>query len=495
MCLRFYSRIATYLSLVLILIVLVACQSSESPEATFSQLSVTAELDLDYALRGEVVSAKLFGGNSSQVTVTVGGAPAQITVLTGNTFEFPIPQEAPTGRQQVVIELDSRTLLDTIYVLGDDVVEREFMLVLDAGTSEADLAQALEGIDYQLLEGPYSLGADAGICSGERVHISISGMGTGAALTELNSRSGGGTILSSDPQTGYSSGTIDAKGAVGATSAQLRGFTGAGTTIAVLDTGVSSHVELGSRLLLDEGYDFVDLGTSPVDEYPGGHGTPIAVLAAGSLSGVAPSAEVLPVRVCDSGGLCYSDDVLAGICHALATVRRRGPGIDGLVLNLSLGGETPVPSIEQALEYALANGALVAASAGNGGEVGSPVHYPAAFDLDGLVAVGGLQASATDELLGNWSPAPFSTRGGYVDIAAPATDLTSGSPDGLYRSDYTGTSYSAALTAGALALWREARPELSPAEIETRLKDAAKPLPYSELAVGAGMLDLSSEPN
>ncbi|MEX2534229.1 MAG: S8 family serine peptidase [Trueperaceae bacterium] len=490
---RNYSRIAIYMSLFLFLGALVACQSGESPE-TFSQLSVTAEIDLDYALRGEVVSVKLFGDNSSSAAVTVGGVPAQVTVLTGNTFEFPVPEDAPTGRQPLVIELDTRTLLDTIYVLGDDVVEREFMLVLEPGSTEEDLAAALEGIDYELLAGPYSLGADAGLCSGERVEIRISGLGTGKALTELNSLTDGGTILYSDPQTGYSSGTTDHLAAIGGHAPRLRGVTGAGTTIAVLDTGVSNHVELGARLLLDQGYDFVDLGSSPVDTFPGGHGTPIAVLAAGSLSGVAPAARVLPVRVCDDNGICYTDDILAGICHSLATAQNSAGGMGELILNLSFGGDTPVQAIEDVLQYALENGVLVAASAGNEGEFGSPVHYPAAFELDGVVAVGGLHASATEELLGNWKPASFSTRGDYVDIAAPATNLTSGSPDGLYRSDYTGTSYSAALAAGALALWREVHPSLSPAEVEAALKAAAKPLPYSQAEVGAGMLDLSTDP-
>ena len=474
---------------------LVGCQSTESPEATFSQLSVTAELDLDYALRGEVVFGKVLGDNTNGVQVSVGGAPAAVTVLTGNTFEFTVPQAAPTGRQQVVIELATRTLTDLIYVLGDDVEERVFSLMLAPGTTTSELAEALEGIDYQIVSGPYSLGADAGVCSGERVEIRISGMGTGRALTTLNSLSSGGVVLGSDPLTGYSSGAANPLSAVGARGVRSRGLGGDGTTIAVLDTGVSNHVELGSRLLLDDGYDFVDLGSPALDEYPGGHGTPVAVLAAGTLSGVAPEAQVLPVRVCDETGTCYSDDIVAGICYALSTAERDGPGMDKLILNLSFGGETPVDSIEGALAYAISNGVLIAASAGNEGEIGSPLHYPAAYDLDGMVVTGALSSSLVNELLGKWEPASFSTRGDYVDISAPGEDLRSGDPSGGFGFGYTGTSYASAFTAGALAAWREARPELSPAEVEAALVAAAKPLPYPEFAVGAGMLDLSSQPN
>lgn len=495
MSLRLLTRISTPLSVALCLLVLVACQSSESPEATFSPLSVTGELDLDYAVRAEVVQGKIFGDNTTGVTVTVGGVPADVTVLTGNTFEFPVPELAPTGRQRVVIELQTRTLLDTIYVLGDDVAEREFMLVLAPGTTAEELAVALEDIDYELLEGPYSLGAEAGVCSGERVEIRVSGLGTGRALTELNQLGDGGVVLGSDPLTGYSSGATSPLTAIGARGAHSRGFDGDGTMIVVLDTGVSPHSELGGRLLLDDGYDFVDLGTSPVDDFPGGHGTPVAVLAAGKLAGVAPGAQVLPIRVCDENGVCYSDDVFAGICHSLAVAHNSGFDLSRLILNLSFGGETPVPSVEEALQYALEQGVLVAASGGNGGEFGSLPHYPAAHDLDGVVVTAALASSSTDELLGKWYPAAFSTRGPSIDISAPGVDLRSGSPDGSYSFGYTGTSYASALTAGALAIWREVHPELSPAEVEARLEAAAEPLPYSKEEVGAGMLDLSSEPN
>lgn len=473
-------------------IVLVACGSSE--EARFDTLSVTAEMDLDWALRGETVTVKIFGDNSRGAAVTVGGVPAEVTILNGNVFSFVVPQGAPTGRQGVVMELPSRTLTDSLHVLGEDVARREFMLVLEPGTTAQDVAEVLDSIDYEMLDGPYSLGAESGPCSGERFKIRISGMGTGQALTELNRRTDGIRLWHSDPLSGYSSGTIDHLGAIGAGPQLLRSQTGAGTTIAVIDTGVSSHKELGSRLLLGDGYDFVDDGTTPQDGYPGGHGTAVAVLAAGSSSGVAQQAWVLPVRVCDDGGTCYTDDVLAGICHSLATAGRRLGGIDKLVLNLSLGGETPVPAIREALEFAVQKGAVVVASGGNDGERGSPPHYPAAFRLGGIVAVAALDASITEEVTGDWKPASFSTRGDYIDVSAPGTDLTSGTPSGGYASSYTGTSYAAALVSGGVALWREAYPELSAAEVEGRLKSAARPLEYPAEAVGAGMLDLSSEP-
>jgi subtilisin len=67
-----------------------------------------------------------------------------------------------------------------------------------------------------------------------------------------------------------------------------------------------------------------------------------------------------------------------------------------------------VEALKLALEAALFQGVPVAAAAGNQGNQGSPAHYPAAFDLPGLVAVGALDP--------NLSPASYSTRGGYVTL-------------------------------------------------------------------------------
>jgi subtilisin len=475
--------------------VLLSACGTTGEQAEFSTLSTTAQFDQDWARRGEIVEVSLTGGNTSDVLVTVAGIPAEVSIINGNKFSFVVPSSAPAALQPVTIDLTAQTLLKELNVLGDDVVAGEFMLVVAPGTTQEELAEELKGLDYQVLEGPRPLGGQAGACSGELVRIQVAGLSTGEALDDLKGRTDGVTMWHSDPQTGYSSSAIDHLGAIGADDSRLRNRVGAGTLIAVIDTGVSNHSELGSRLYLGDGYDFVDEGTSAEDSFgKHGHGTPIAVLAAGSLSGVAPEAGVLPVRVCDSTGTCYTSDVLLGICYSLATSDRRSEGMGRLVLNLSLGGETPVGSIRAALEYGLQSGTLVAAAGGNERQQGSPAHYPAAYDLEGVLAAAALQASTLDELEGDWKPADFSTRGDYLDIAAPGVDLTSGTSSGDYHTGFSGTSFATGLVSGALAVWREARPSLSPAEMESALKAAAKPMSYPENEVGAGMLDLSSEP-
>lgn len=490
----FSQNVMKALALSSLALLLVACGSTSEP-AEFSTLSTTVTLSPEWGERGDIIEVKLTGANTSNAVVTVAGIEAAVSIVNANQLVFVVPDSAPAGNQPVTISLTAQTLVTDLDVLGDDVVAGEFTLVVAPDTSVDELKSELAELDFTVLEGPRPLGTDSGVCSGALVRIRVLGMDSGEALGELKSHTDGGTIWHSDPQSGYSSSAINHLGAIGADDAHLRGLDGAGTLIAVIDTGVSAHGELGDRLQAADGFDFVDEGTPADDSFGSdGHGTPIAVLAAGSTSGVATQARVLPVRVCDGNGVCYTSDVLLGICHALATSARRGEGMDGLVVNLSLGGETPVESIRAALEFALQNGTLISAAAGNQREQGSPPHYPAAFDLNGMLAVAALQASTLDELEGDWKPASFSNHGDYLDIAAPGVDLTSGNSSGGYSSSYSGTSYAAGLVSGALALWRQANPSMSAAEVEAGLKAAARPLAYQENEVGAGMLDLSNEP-
>jgi serine protease len=161
---------------------------------------------------------------------------------------------------------------------------------------------------------------------------------------------------------------------IDAPEAWARGVSGAGTVIAVVDTGVDlNHPDLQRKLV--QGADVVagkrDCPPGPQDE--NGHGTHVAGIAAAvtdngiGVAGTAPDAEIMPVRVLDADGSGTSDDVAAGIRYAA------DHGAD--VINLSLA-ELPVVSqitavtgldqeITDAIELAWAKGSLVVAAAGN----------------------------------------------------------------------------------------------------------------------------------
>ena len=229
--------------------------------------------------------------------------------------------------------------------------------------------------------------------------------------------------------------------AIGALKTREAGFVGEGVTVAVIDTGISEEDQFGGRLLTNLDYDFVDMDDDAADESADGHGTGIALLAAGDKFGVAAGASVLPVRVCstDKSGnnTCWTSDVILGTCYALVAAERDLNGAENLSLNLSLGGENPTSILAEILKDANDLGTTASASAGNNGATGVP-HYPAAYSSavapDGLLAVGSVQFKASA-----WEPWPDSTPGTYIDIAAPHTSPLTGS---------VGSSYSTGLSSG-----------------------------------------------
>jgi subtilisin family serine protease len=151
-----------------------------------------------------------------------------------------------------------------------------------------------------------------------------------------------------------------------AAGAWSRGALGAGTTIAIVDTGVDlNHPDLRDKLL--PGVDMVsDETCTPGAQDLNGHGTHVAGIAAASTNngiggtGTAPAAHILPVRVLDSTGSGTGDDIANGIKWAAD----RG----AQVINLSLGNDVPVVDVTglgAAVDYAWNRGAVIVAAAGN----------------------------------------------------------------------------------------------------------------------------------
>ncbi|WP_212648425.1 S8 family peptidase [Deinococcus hopiensis] len=440
------------------------------------------------ALPTERVTATLTGVPVQDARVFVGDAEASVVSTTGETLVFSLPSGLKAGPQVVRVDARGQSLRQPLEVLGK-VSTTEVAVLVKAGVAESDftarlnqLNMGLTLIDFKPLGGP---GPCANILA--RVGVPV-GQSIGLVLSRLRQPAEQDVVLQVDPQSLWGL-DADHLTAIGVPQARQRGRSGKGVTIAVLDTGVTQQRHLGQNLL--PGYDFVEEDAAPDDAFdnpqtPGqdGHGTPVAVLAAGADFGVAPQAQILPIRIGDAQGQVLASQAVRGVCFALKNVPPKH-----LVLNLSFGGDTPTQGLKSVLAYALEQQVLVAAAAGNQGSNG-PTHYPAAFDLPGLVAVGALQVLPT----GEWRPASFSTRGTYVDIAAPGQGVASSSPTNTVGS-YEGTSFSTPLVAGALALWREAYPAATPGEIEQKLKANAAPLAAGGATeVGSGMLNLSQAP-
>ncbi|MEU0059696.1 type VII secretion-associated serine protease mycosin [Streptomyces sp. NPDC006334] len=253
---------------------------------------------------------------------------------------------------------------------------------------------------------------------------------------------------------------------------------GAGITVAVLDTGVDGeHPDLAGNVLT--GKDLVGFGARRGDAVWARHGTAMASIIAGhghgpagedGVMGIAPEAKILPVRVILEDRDAARTKARNTRGNALAEGIRWAADQGADVINLSLGDDSasahPEPSEDEAVQYALKKGSVVVASAGNGGDKGDHISYPAAYP--GVIA-----ATAVDRY---GTRASFSTRRWYATVSAPGVDVVIADPDHRYYQGW-GTSAAAAFVSGAVALLKAAHPGLTPAQIKKLLEDTARNAP------------------
>ncbi|MGA9348455.1 MAG: S8 family peptidase [Anaerolineae bacterium] len=304
-------------------------------------------------------------------------------------------------------------------------------------------------------------------------------------------------------------------GLIRADKAWELGYTGAGVTVAVLDSGVAPANDLTqptSRLLAS--VDFVSGETGHRD--PGGHGTHVAGIIAGNgydsdgaLKGVAPDANIVSVRVINQHGKATASSIIRGI----QWVVENRDTYNIRIMNLSLGG-TPSTSYKNdilaaAVEMAWKAGIVVVTAAGNhgpgSGSISTPGHDP--FNI----AVGAIDDKGTPDPSDDDVPY-FSARGptlagdhkpdilapgrkiislyalnSYLDGALPGRLMLSGLGRPYFR--LTGTSMAAPVVSGVVALLLQKKPNLKPDQVKYILTKTAHNFSGSRDTVGAGVVD------
>jgi subtilisin family serine protease len=261
--------------------------------------------------------------------------------------------------------------------------------------------------------------------------------------------------------------------------------TGAGVTVAVLDSGVDgNHADLAGQVL--PGADFVDGSTDGRQDFVG-HGTTVAGLIAGrnddndGVAGLAPGAKILPVRVLDAENK-YDD--AAVVAKGLRWAVDHG----ATVANISLGGGTRSDVLADALTYATEHDVVVIACTGNvaAGSPPTEIWYPARES--GVVAVAGLSddasigapatvnGNAAGGGAGGGSDALWSgsLTGRETALTAPAVNLLGAKPGGYWRVQ--GTSFAAPLVTATATLVRSRWPAMDAPNVINRLARTARDL-------------------
>lgn len=253
---------------------------------------------------------------------------------------------------------------------------------------------------------------------------------------------------------------------------------GTGVKVAVIDTGVDLNLSVfqGSLAPSSEWRDYIDGDRLPNEEgspedHGFGHGTGIA----GTILQISPGVTLLPMRVLGQDG---SGDV-SSAAQAIIDAADAGSNI----INLSVGMPEHSAAIEAAIGYAEGLGALVVTSSGNDGA--SSLDFPArGAGLDPVrLAVGSVDFAGRVSAFSNVGPG--------LSLFAPG-ELIYGPAPQEREAAWSGTSQSAAVASGALALGLAQG--ASPSAVRAALQNTVSPVQTADAQPlpGTGQLDLEA---
>ena len=282
-------------------------------------------------------------------------------------------------------------------------------------------------------------------------------------------------------------------------------LTGNGIGVAVIDSGIAPHPDLGNRVVVNE--NFNPNVSDASDAY--GHGTAVAGIIAGDGTasngqyiGVAPQANLVNLRVNDGTGAAPTSTIMNAILWAVENRSAYNIRILNLSLSASVQESYLTSPIDAAVEYAWLKGIVVVVAAGNNGP-NSAFYAPANDPF--VITVGATDDHGTTTI-GDDTLASFSSFGVTQDgvskpeLVAPGrrivTTLASNSLFALNYPTYqvgssyirlSGTSMAAPMVSGVAALYIESNPSVRPGQVKAVLMATAQPLPL--IGAGAGYPD------
>lgn len=244
---------------------------------------------------------------------------------------------------------------------------------------------------------------------------------------------------------------------------------GEGVVVAVLDAGFTlSNPEYTGRIWEDaagnQGYNAVTKTTDVTADTP--HGDNVASIIVGaagynySVIGVAPEAQIMPIKVSKKSNTITIDSVVEGINYAISNCA------DIISMSVSTSAGSGVTALLlPACEAAYDAGIILCASAGNNSQNASEnLRYPAAFDC-----VIGVMANGSDGQLCDFSN--YDPTLEYYNIVAPGYKILGISSAGL--TAYQGTSQATPIVSGLAALYRSVYPDHTPEEFFRSLANSS----------------------
>lgn len=272
---------------------------------------------------------------------------------------------------------------------------------------------------------------------------------------------------------------------VNANRVYKNGYTGKNIRIALLDTGVYVHKEIVDNIVFFR--DYINGKTFCYDD--NGHGTHIAGIMCGKSCGMAPDAEILVFKILGKNG----DGKTQSALHALDWIIQNYEKYQIRILNFSMGY---VPNADGKLQELLMEkldelwelGVIVVTAAGNNGPDENSVTVPGISRK--VITVGSsddLEYDITKEK-GYGGRGPTSCCIVKPEILAPGTNVLSLANREHEYARKSGTSMSAPVVSGALALALEKNPKIRPVEMKLMLYDSVKSI--KEKNVAWGILDV-----
>ena len=292
------------------------------------------------------------------------------------------------------------------------------------------------------------------------------------------------------------------------------GYDGAGTTVAVLGTGVSQHPDLKDRIIEERCYCAYENGkgccpNGATEQFGSGaarddlpHDTGVAAVIAGSggiaPTGMAPAAKIVALRVADkTGHIAWTSQVISALDWIAASPQH----VDAINMSFAIGFlsnsacDADNPALAAALARVRARGVVLVAASGNDGATGG-IRPPGC--IGGVVSVGAVYHTnlASASLLGcTDTPAEvdrvtcFSNSAAQLDLLAPGYGVLTAYKS-FGTSNASGTSFSAPHVAGAVAVLRQIDPQLTPDAIEELLESTGRPIVDSRNGITTPRLDL-----